>query len=175
MKERPPHPIPPVSDAAHLARAEEIHRGLLARAEDVPRCLVHRAVGKVKHTYGLLVQRYGPGYACAIIGAGLVGLPVPIPLSSALTAAPVLAAAEVHRALAGKHIVSAAISSVTLTAEHVQFLGKQWLEDLLHAFGQVIDHPGDYEGLVHEAERAAGRPLTEEEQWELLAKYLEEE
>src|SRR6516164_6065389 len=87
------------------APAEEIHSGILAQAQEVPRHLVHRAVGKVKHTYGILVQRYGPGYARAIVGAGLVGLPIPIPFSTALTAAPVLAAAEVHRALADKHIV----------------------------------------------------------------------
>jgi hypothetical protein len=157
-----------------MAEAEEIHQGLLARVEGVPRRLVHRAVGKVKHTYGVLVQRYGPGYARAIVGAGLVGLPVPIPLSSALTAAPVLAAAEVHRALAGRNIVSAAVSGLTLTAEHIQSLGKHWLEELLHGFAEATDHPGEYEALVHQAESAAGRTLTEEEQWELLAKYLED-
>jgi hypothetical protein len=154
------------------AQAKEIHSGILARAEEVPRHLVHRAVGKVKHTYGVLEQRYGPGYARAIVGAGLVGLPVPIPFSTALTAAPVLAAAEVHRALADKHILQESVATVTLTAEHVQTLGKHWIEELLHVFALTADQPGDFEELLQKKESDLGRPLTDPERRELLTRFL---
>jgi hypothetical protein len=138
----------------------------------VPRHLVHRAVGKVKHTYGILVQRYGPGYARAIVGAGLVGLPIPIPFSTALTAAPILAAAEVHRALADKHILQGSMATVALTTEHIQTLGKHWMEELLHVFASTTEQPGDFEDLIRNQESDLGRPLTDPEQRALLARYL---
>jgi len=154
------------------AQAEAIHPGILAGAEGVPRHLVHRAVGKVKDTYGVLVQRYGPGYARAIVGAGLVGLPIPVPFSTALTAAPVLAAAEVHRALADKHILQGSVATVTLTAEHIQTLGRHWMEELLHAFAPTADQPGAFEDLIEKKESDLGRPLNEPERRELLARFL---
>jgi hypothetical protein len=160
-----PSPSPP-------AQAEEIHGGILAQVEGVPRHLVHRAVGKVKHTYGVLVQRYGPGYARAIVGAGLVGLPIPVPFSTALTAAPVLAAAEVHRALADKHVLREGVATVALTAEHIETLGKHWMEELLHAFASTADQPGDFEDLVQKEESELRRPLTDPERRELLARFL---
>lgn len=169
---------PPTSDEhipqARLAPtpAEEVHSGILARAENVPRHLVHRAVCKVKHTYGVLVQRYGPGYARAILGAGLLGLPLPIPFSSALTAAPVLAAAEVHRVLADTQILPTSVATVTLTVEHIETLGKHWVQELVHVFSTAPEHPGEFETLVHKTESDLGRALTEPEQQELLAKYL---
>jgi hypothetical protein len=153
-------------------QAEEIHSSLLTKVEEVPRHLVHRAVGKVKDTYGVLAQRYGPGYARAIIGAGLVGLPMPIPFSTALTAAPVLAAAEVHRALADKHVLQQSAAAVTLTAEHIQTLGKHWIEELLHVFASTTDQPSDFEHLLQKKERDLRRPLTDAEQRELLARFL---
>src|SRR5262249_42618296 len=152
--------------------ADELPRSILARAENVPRHLVHRAVCKVKHTYGILVQRYGPGYARAIVGAGLVGLPLPIPFSTALTAAPVLAAAEVHRALADKHILQESVATVTLTAEHIEVLGKHWIEELVHVCAATTEQPGDFEDLVLKQESNLGRSLTGAEQRDLLAKYL---
>src|SRR5262249_41347067 len=152
--------------------ADELPRSILARAENVPRHLVHRAVCKVKHTYGVLVQRYGPGYARAILGAGLLGLPLPIPFSSALTAAPVLAAAEVHRALAETQILPTTAATVTLTVEHIETLGKHWVQELIHVFSTTPEHPGEFETLVHKTEGSLGRPLTEAERRELLAKYL---
>ena len=154
------------------AQAEEIHSGILAQVEEVPRHLVHRAVGKVKHTYGFLVQRYGPGYARAIVGAGLVGLPIPVPFSTALTAAPVLAAAEVHRALADKHLLQESAATVTLTAAHIETLGKRWMEELLHVFASTTEQHGDFEDLAQKKERDLGRPLTDPEQRELLTRYL---
>jgi hypothetical protein len=154
------------------ACAEEIHTDILAQVKDVPRHLVHRAVGRVKHTYGILEQRYGPGYARAIVGAGLVGLPIPVPFATALTAAPVVAAAELHRALADKHLVQESVATVTLTAEHIQTLGKCWIEGLLHDFASTSDQPSDFEELIQKEESDLRRPLTDPEQRQLLAKFL---
>jgi hypothetical protein len=154
------------------AQAEAIHGSILAQVEGVPRHLVHGAVGKVKHTYGILAQRYGPGYARAIVGAGLVGLPLPIPFSTALTAAPILAAAEVHRALADKHLLQEGVATVALTAEQIQTLGKHWIEELLHVVASTTDQPGAFEDLIRKEEGDLGRPLTDPEQRELLATFL---
>jgi hypothetical protein len=99
-------------------------------------------------------------------------LPIPIPFSTALTAAPVLAAAEVHRALADKHLLHESVATVTLTAEQIQTLGKHWVEELLHVFASTTDHPSDFEDLVRKKESALGRPLTDPEQRELLARFL---
>jgi DNA-binding beta-propeller fold protein YncE len=152
--------------------AEPIHHGLLAWMEDVPRHLLHRAVGKVKQTYGVLEQRYGAGYARAILGAGLVALPVPVPGSSALAAAPLLAAAEVHRALAQSGAVGAASSAVVLTAEEIHSVGKRFLQELIHGFPRHAEEPGHFEALVHAREAALGRTLTDAEHRQLLADYL---
>jgi hypothetical protein len=67
----------------------------------VPGRLVKKARDKVQNTYTKLEGRYGKGYARAIVAAGVAGLPVPIPGSSAIFAAPLLAVAELHRRLRG--------------------------------------------------------------------------
>jgi hypothetical protein len=162
-------PCPSPFSAAH---AGQIYSSIKARAEGVPRHLVHRAVGRAKHTYGILVDRYGPGYARAIVGAGLVGLPIPVPGSTVLTAAPVLAAAEVHRALADKHILQESVATVTMTAEQIQTLGQHWVEELLRAFASTPDQPSDFEDQIQKKESELRRPLTDLEQRELLAQFL---
>lgn len=71
------------------------------RARKLPAKAVAKVKAKVKEKYGKLEQRYGPKYAKAIIGAALVGLPVPLPGASLALSAPVLALAELHRLARG--------------------------------------------------------------------------
>jgi hypothetical protein len=154
------------------AGLEEVSRHLEAEAVKVPAELVHRAVGKVKHLYAELSDRYGPGYAKAIVGAGLIGLPVPVPFSTALTAAPVIAAAEVHRALVKKNVLPAARAAAALTADQIQALAKRFLADLTRGFVGHSEATGDFETLVKQKETSLGRELTRPEYAELLGEYV---
>lgn len=76
----------------HLSR-------LAQRAKDLPAALAHKARDYARKKYDALSQRYGSKYAMAIMGAGALGLPLPVPGSSLLLAAPILAIAELHRHL----------------------------------------------------------------------------
>ena len=67
-------------------------------AKELPAKVATAAKNKVANTYAKLEARYGRKFAVAIIGAGLLGVPLPLPGSSFLTAAPVIAMAELHRA-----------------------------------------------------------------------------
>jgi hypothetical protein len=151
---------------------EDIHRRFLAHAEAVPRHLLHRAVGTVKKEYGHLVQRYGPRYARAILVAGLVGLPVPVPFSTVLTAAPVLAVAEVHRVLKRKGITLPGVPAMELTAEHIMTLGQQFMGKLIQDFPRNAEPSGEFEALIRQKEKELARPLTEAEQQQFLLDYL---
>jgi hypothetical protein len=124
-------PSPPGPDPVP---AENIHHHFLAWAGHVPGELLARAREKVKATYAKLEGRYGTGYARAIVGAGLVGLPVPVPFSTALTAAPVIAAAEIHRAWNLEGGLAGVGSSVQLTLEEIEAHGKHFVQQLLHEF-----------------------------------------
>jgi hypothetical protein len=163
-----------VSSAGELTglteRLEALFGTLEVEAAKVPRELVHGAVGKVKRVYAELAQRYGPGYARAIIAAGLVGLPVPIPFSTALTAAPVIAAAEIHRALARHAPLPAVGAAAELSVARIEALAKKFRDDLARVFAE--QPAGDFEGLVHSREEDLGRELTREEYAALLADYL---
>lgn len=81
----------------------EPSKGWLSRVKEVPGKALAAARNKVQATYQKLESRYGPRYAKAILGAGLAGVPLPLPGASIATAAPVLAVAELHRRLSGQH------------------------------------------------------------------------
>jgi hypothetical protein len=112
----------------------EVHHHLLAWVAHVPHGLLIKAREKVKATYAVLEHRYGPHYAKAILGAGLAGLPIPVPFSTAITAAPVLAAAEIHRDLVHAGGVQGVIHGVELTAEEIAALGKHFIQEVLQGF-----------------------------------------
>ena len=124
----------PSAPAADPAPVEHGHFHFLAWAERVPHNLLSMARDKVKKSYARLEHRYGPGYAKAIVGAGLAGLPIPIPFSTALTAAPVVAAAELHRALEPEGALAGVRASVELTVEHIDTLGKNFMQELHNEF-----------------------------------------
>jgi len=74
---------------------------ILRWAASAPGRLLSSIKNKAQAKYAKLSARYGPKYAKAIIGAALAGIPVPIPGSSFITAAPVIALAEMHRWVSG--------------------------------------------------------------------------
>jgi predicted double-glycine peptidase len=69
--------------------------------------IFHRTREKVEDAYGALENRYGPTMAKVILGSGAVGLPLPVPGSELLTAAPALAAGELVHAYNGNYDDSA--------------------------------------------------------------------
>jgi hypothetical protein len=138
----PPGPVPdggPIS--ADPARIEPEHHHFLAWAEQVPHEMLTRARARLKKSYAQLENRYGTGYARAILGAGLVGLPIPIPFSTAITAAPVVAAAELHRALSPEGALAGVRASVQLTVEQVETLGKHFLGEVVREFSGLFESP----------------------------------
>lgn len=66
--------------------------------------MLEKVSTKVGNTYRKLESRYGKNWAKAILGAGLLGLPVPLPGASLLFAGPFLALAELTRRLSGLNL-----------------------------------------------------------------------
>lgn len=93
----------PADDRDSPEPADEHHgkvRQILRTFRNLPKRAVKKARDKVTTTYQKLEQRYGPGYAKLIVGAGIASLPVPIPGAAVAFAAPMLAVAELHKRLA---------------------------------------------------------------------------
>lgn len=70
-------------------------------ARSIPQRVLDAAVAKVRSHYATLEQRYGRGYAIAVITAAILGTAIPLPGTTALAAGAVSAVAEIHKALAG--------------------------------------------------------------------------
>jgi SPP1 gp7 family putative phage head morphogenesis protein len=74
---------------------------VLSIAKHMPAHMYNKIKSTVQTKYAKLSKRYGPTYAKAIIGAALVGLPVPLPGASFASASLVIAVAELHRLARG--------------------------------------------------------------------------
>ncbi len=70
---------------------------VLAFAKRMPAAVYGKIKTTIANKYATLEKRYGPKYAKAIIGAGLIGTPIPIPGSTFAAMAPVIGVAELHR------------------------------------------------------------------------------
>jgi len=96
---------------------------------------------KVQSRHAALKERYGDGMAMAIMGAGIAGLPIPVPGSSLITAAPVIVAAELVRAFKGALAQDTKFGSIQesdepqLTPDEIEQLGKQFIAELLKDCG----------------------------------------
>jgi DNA topoisomerase IB len=113
--------------------------------------------GKVKNAYGRLEQRYGPKMAVAIVGAGLVGLPLPVPGSSVLTAAPVIAMAELYRRVRGRFDEDEA----ELDPAEVDRLGKAFAQHLVRTWHEQTGKATEFdEEFEHKHPRAKGKFAT---------------
>src|SRR5262245_3226434 len=66
----------------------------------VPPTAWHKVSGEVATRYHSLERRYGRPTAIAILSAGIVGTAVPLPGTTLLAAAPLIALAELHHQLA---------------------------------------------------------------------------
>jgi hypothetical protein len=86
-----------------------------------------KAKAKAQSSYAKLSARYGTKWAIAIMAAGIAGLPLPIPGSSLITAAPVIAAAELAKLLSRCDEAGCP----ELTEDEVEKLGAKWIQQLL--------------------------------------------
>lgn len=99
-------------------------------AAKIPAKAYHAAKTRVAAKYQQLEGRYGRSMAVAIMTAGVAGLPLPVPGSSLITAAPVIAVAELIRHFKGP-LAPTLIESEELSQEEIERLGKEWIEELL--------------------------------------------
>ena len=88
------HDVPSLRTAADSRAAS-----LLERLASIPAAVFHAAKAKVESVYAKLSERYGKTVARLAVGAGLIGLAIPLPGASAIMAAPVIAVAELHQRL----------------------------------------------------------------------------
>jgi hypothetical protein len=142
-----PGPSERKPEPTSTAKADKVASTWLAKAKAVPAKALNAARGKVKSTYAKLDKRYGAKYARAILAAGLLGVPLPIPGSSFLTAGPIIAVAELHRALAKPAAQPAAVKAqageqgnnplnryaaeADLSAEQIAELGKAFMAEVM--------------------------------------------
>ena len=93
-------------------------------------------------------DRYGKGWTKAIAVAALAGTPVPVPGSSFLAAAPILALAEIHRMLAGGPLGNAAKDSdeKDMSPKEIVAAAKELLKELRREFwGKGTPYERTYE------------------------------
>jgi hypothetical protein len=104
-------------------------RQLAAR---VPPVVWQKASGAVATRYHNLEARYGRPTALAILSAGIVGTAVPLPGTTVLAMAPLLAVAELHHQLHAAPSPSGAPlgEKIHLAESEILRLGKQWMQDL---------------------------------------------
>jgi hypothetical protein len=97
----------------------------------VPPAVWHKVSDAVAARYRPLEERYGRPTAIAIVSAGIVGTAVPLPGTTVVAVAPVLAAAELHHRLVaqGLDIVSL-VQKIHLDESEILHLGRQWMHDL---------------------------------------------
>lgn len=93
-------PAPEWHDLPSLQTAADGWAGrILKAAIRIPGSLMASVRARANAAYDRLSARYGKGFARAAVAAGLVGLAIPLPGASVLSAAPVVAIAELHRQL----------------------------------------------------------------------------
>jgi hypothetical protein len=93
----------------------------------VPPAVWHKVSGAVATRYHSLEGRYGRPTAIAIVSAGIVGSAVPLPGTTVVAMAPLIALAELHHQLVPALLGGAKIH---LAESEIVHLGRQWMQDL---------------------------------------------
>src|SRR6516225_7842816 len=84
---------------AELAALPDHGERLRQLVASVPPAVWHKVSGAVATRYNSLEGRYGRPTAIAILSAGIVGTAVPLPGTTVLAMAPLIALAELHHRL----------------------------------------------------------------------------
>jgi hypothetical protein len=98
----------------------------------VPPAVWHKVSGAVATRYNSLEGRYGRPTAIAILSAGIVGTAVPLPGTTVLAMAPLIALAELHHQLVAAPDPGGAPWGATIHLAESEILhhGRQWMQDL---------------------------------------------
>jgi hypothetical protein len=165
-------PVPPAPESTP-ATFESAVQAWLSRSQELPRQLLLLGVARVKKRYKQLEARYGKDYAMAILAAGIVGTAVPLPGTSLLAAAPVIALAETHRAMAPRNApVGSPLQLPGLALERLGDLGRWFIDELRQDFASPEPGTTELEAFLHEKEHEAGRPLSQDEVRCCLEEFL---
>ena len=98
----------------------------------VPPAVWHKISGAVATRYQSLEGRYGRPTALAILSAGIVGSAVPLPGTTLVAMAPLIALAELHHQLVAAPGAGCAPlgAKIHLAESEILHLGRQWMQDL---------------------------------------------
>ncbi len=158
------------------ATSPEKHvEGWAVFAARLPKKAMQTAARAVQGKYEKLKARYGKKAAMAIMAAGIAGLPLPVPGSSLITAAPVIALAEAYRYLTGgpqqqqpqppqppqqfaldsldtldaRNGQDAGDVNIELSPDEIKRLGKELIAELMHAGESLRYSAEDWQGPNH--------------------------
>jgi hypothetical protein len=115
-----------------LAAIPEHGERLTQLVGSVPPAVWNKVSNEVSTRYHKLEARYGRPTALAIVSAGIVGTAVPLPGTTFVAVAPLIALAELHHKVATSTGSDAApwAARIHLAESEVMDLGKQWMQDL---------------------------------------------
>ena len=107
-------------------------------AASLPPAVWHKVSGAVTTRYRSLEGRYGRPTAIAILSAGIVGTAVPLPGTTVVAMAPLIALAELHRQLVAAPGPGGAAwgAKIHLAELEIVHLGRQWMQDLADVVGE---------------------------------------
>jgi hypothetical protein len=116
---------------AELAALPDHGERLRQLAASVPPAVWQKVSGAVAKRYYALERRYGRTTAIAILSAGIAGTAVPLPGTTVLAMAPLIALAELHHQVATADPDSASLGAkIHLAESEVLHLGRKWMQDL---------------------------------------------
>lgn len=115
-----------------LAAIPEHGERLKQLVASVPPAAWDKVSNEVATRYHKLEGRYGRPTALAILSAGIVGTAVPLPGTTFVAVAPLIALAELHHQLVAEPGPGGApwVTKIHLAESEVLDLGKQWMQDL---------------------------------------------
>ena len=115
-----------------LAAIPEHGERLRQLVASVPPAAWQKVSGEVATRYHTLEGRYGRPTAIAILSAGIVGTAVPLPGTTLVAVAPLIALAELHHQLVAAPGPDDApwAAKIHLAESEILHLGKQWMQDL---------------------------------------------
>ena len=117
---------------AELAALPDHGERLRQLAASVPPAVWQKVSGAVAKRYYALERRYGRTTAIAILSAGIAGTAVPLPGTTVLAMAPLIALAELHHQLVAAPSPGGAPwrAKINLAESEILHLGRQWMQDL---------------------------------------------
>jgi hypothetical protein len=105
----------------------------------VPPAVWHKVSDAVATRYRTLEERSGRPTAVAILSAGILGSAVPVPGTTVMAMAPLIALAELHHQLSARPDPGGVAGAVTihLAGSEILRLGRQWVQDLADVLKQA--------------------------------------